>query len=91
VNLRDALLDRDANLLPSTLAQQTATARANAAGFQLTRAVVTTEAEHDNDYVMQSDNEIVLVLPDKRRAANVPGPTLVDTAKFLMACTPNGI
>ena len=33
------------------------------------RAVVITEAEHDNDYVMQSDNEIVFVLPNNNRVA----------------------
>jgi hypothetical protein len=98
VNLRDALLQRDTDLLPTTLAVQTATARANGAGLGLTRAVVITEAEHNNDYVMQSDDEIVLVLPDERRAIiptpfpAPPYPTpLLNTAKFLMACTPNGI
>ena len=92
VNLRDALLQRDTNLLPTTLAVQTATARANGAGLQLTRAVVITEAEHNNDYVLQSDDEIAFVLPDPTRVTSfAASPNLLQTAEFLMACTPNGI
>jgi hypothetical protein len=100
VNLRTALLDRDpTTLLPTQLAIQTATARvdvaglpAGASGLNLTQAVVITEAEHDEDYVMQSGNEIVLVLPDLDRTTLVPaGAPLLATAEFLMACTPNGI
>ena len=67
-----------------------ATRKVNAAGFDLTRAVVITEAEHDSDYIMQSDDEIVFVLPDKKRVNAAPHH-LLDTAKLLMACTPNGI
>jgi hypothetical protein len=65
----------------------------------LARVVVITETEHENDYVMQSDDEIVLVLPDQARTTNIPSPFpsrpyppgLVATAQLLMACTPNGI
>jgi hypothetical protein len=39
---------------------------------------------------MQSDNEIVFVLPNKTRLA-APAANLLDTAKLLMGCTPNGI
>jgi hypothetical protein len=91
-NLGDALLQRHPHtLLPTPLAIQTATARANAAGLNLTHAVVITEAEHDNDYIMQSGDEIVFVLPDSDRATTVPAGSLLATAEFLMACTPNGI
>ena len=91
-HLGDALLERDANsLLPTAGAMATATARVQAAGLNLTNAVVITEAEHDNDYIMQSGNEIVLVLPDASRANTVPAGNLLATAEFLMACTPNGI
>ena len=76
--------------LPTQGAVQAATKRIAAAGFDLTRAVVITEAEHDNDYVMQSDDEIVFVLPNKTRITAAP-KNLLDTAKLLMACTPNGI
>ena len=75
---------------PTKAAVADATRRVNEAGFDLTRAVVITEAEHDSDYVMQSDDEIVFVLPNKDRLKKPP-TNLLDTAKLLMACTPNGI
>lgn len=85
------LLERDGKTrLPTKRAVQEATARIKQAGYDLDRAVVITEAEHDNDYVMQSDNEIVFVLPNKSRVA-APAGHLLDTAKLLMGCTPNGI
>lgn len=85
------LLQRDPKTrLPTKRAVEDATNRIKRAGYDLTRAVVITEAEHDNDYVMQSDDEIVFVLPNKNRVAT-PTTNLLDTAKLLMACTPNGI
>lgn len=85
------LLERDPrSKLPTAAAVQEATRRVNAAGFDLTRAVVITEAEHDSDYIMQSDDEIVFVLPERKRVGAAPHH-LLDTAKLLMACTPNGI
>jgi hypothetical protein len=64
----------------------------------LKRAVVITEAEHENDYIMQSDYEIVFVLQDVARSkVSPPFPPkpysndLATVAQFLMACTPNGI
>jgi hypothetical protein len=45
--------------------------------------------EHDNDHEMVEDNEVVFVLPKETRAFN--GGLLLETAKLLMACTPNGI
>ena len=93
VPLGTTLVQRDANKLPTTLAKQTALARVQQAGFaNLTGAVVITELEHDNNYIMQSDSEIVFVLPDQNRVTLAPaGPALLDTAKLLLACTPNGI
>lgn len=85
------LLERDPHtLLPTPRAVQEATARVQQAGFDLQRAVVITEVEHDNDYIMQSDDEIVFVLPNKNRV-KTPATNLLDTAKLLMGCTPNGI
>lgn len=85
------LLQRDPKTeLPTPEAVKEATARVKRAGYDLKRAVVITEAEHDNDYVMQSDNEIVFVLPNKNRVVSPP-VNLLDTAKLLMGCTPNGI
>jgi hypothetical protein len=70
----------------------------NIVGLNLTRAVVITEAEHDNDYILQSADEIAFVLPDITRVVHptpFPPPPypadLLATAEFLMACTPNGI
>ena len=89
--LEAKLLERDRKTnLPTAGAVKEATARVKRAGFDLTRAVVITEAEHDSDYIMQSDDEIVFVLPSKKRVAS-PAANLLDTAKLLMACTPNGI
>jgi hypothetical protein len=76
--------------LPTPKAVREATARVKRAGYDLTRAVVITEAEHDNEYLMQSDDEIVFVLPNKSRVKSPP-VNLLDTAKLLMGCTPNGI
>jgi hypothetical protein len=85
------LLERDSHtLLPTPRAVQEATARVKQAGYDLERAVVITEVEHDNDYIMQSDSEIVFVLPNKSRVSS-PSTNLLDTAKLLMGCTPNGI
>jgi hypothetical protein len=83
------LLERDDDGLPTDGAVADATKRINEAGFDLSRAVVITEKEHDNDYIMQSDDEIVFVLPDKSRLKH--GKHLLQTAELLMACTPNGI
>lgn len=85
------LLERDPHThLPTARAVHEATTRVKHAGYDLDRAVVITEAEHDSDYIMQSDNEIVFVLPNKNRVAT-PSTNLLDTAKLLMGCTPNGI
>ncbi len=88
------LLDRDAAGVPTTVAVTTATNAVNTlAGLDLRRAVVITEAEHDGDYTMQSDDEVVFVLPDEGRLRAAPPPLAnrLETAKLLMACTPNGI
>jgi hypothetical protein len=62
-----------------------------ARGFYLNRAVVITEAEHDHDYTIELDDEVVLVLPNQDRVSPRPGQSLLDTARLLMSCTPNGI
>jgi hypothetical protein len=61
-------------------------------GMALKRAVIITEEEHDNHYTMQDDDEVVFVLPNPSRiAANANRKQLLESAKLLMACTPNGI
>ena len=88
--LREGLLERDNRDLPTASAVALATAAVNASGgFSLSRAVIISEEEHDRDYVSSDANEVVFVLPNPKRAV---GPSsLVNTARLLMACTPNGI
>ena len=87
------VLQRDGDGNPTQHAYDDATAAINAAGFDLERAVIISEEEHDDDYTMQFDNEVVFVLPDRDRAKDpaTSAPKLLETAKLLMACTPNGI
>ena len=67
-----------------------ATTAINAAlpGYSLKSAVIISEAEHDSGYTMETEDEVVFVLPN---FARVSGANLLETAKLLMACTPNGI
>jgi hypothetical protein len=61
-------------------------------GFYLENPVVITEAAYKNHYKLRDDNEVVFVLPDPRRVqTNEPGQHLLETARLLMAITPNGI
>jgi hypothetical protein len=100
-HLQDALLERNPpnSKIPSADAVKVATNAVNIlAGMDLRRAVVISEAEHDDDYTMQTDDEVVFVLPNNARAVlpnPIPGPPrpphILETAKLLMACTPNGI
>jgi hypothetical protein len=87
------VFERDANGNPTTNAVKDATDLINGAGFDLVRAVIISEEEHDNHFTMQEDNEVVFVLPNKNRFKTpvASGHNLLDTAKLLMACTPNGI
>jgi hypothetical protein len=96
---RANLLDRHpVTGLPTATAVKTATNAVNGlGGCSLKSAVVITEAEHDDDYTMQNPDEVVFVLPnDTRQPAPPPAPApttpqLLETAKLLMAGTPNGI
>jgi len=83
------ILDRQ-NGRPTQQAVNEATQKIRAAGFDLERAVIISEAEHDDDYTMENDLEVVFVLPNQNRVKNNP-TNILDTAKLLMACTPNGI
>jgi hypothetical protein len=62
-------------------------------GFNLQRAVVISEDEYYAGYTIdQDDPEIVFVLPNMNRVRVHPaGHPLLETAKLLMATTPNGI
>ena len=92
----DASLDQILKRTPQGWATQAAVTQATAAinkaapGFGLTRAVIISEEEHDRGYTMQNvdDDAVVFVLPNATRRS---GADLLNTAKLLMACTPNGI
>ena len=98
-HLADALLQRDNSGNPTPLAIEVATYRMREAHIDLERAVVISEEEHDMDYYMQDDLEVVFVLPRPKRLHGTPvhipntpiTPDLLATAKLLMACVPNGI
>ncbi len=91
-DFRDALLKREADHITVTpAAAELAKASLAARGFYLKRAVVISEAEYDNDYKMQDPNEVVFVLPNQHRVTPRPGQSLIETARLLMATTPNGI
>jgi hypothetical protein len=70
--------------------QATDAINAAAPNFNLKRAVIITEHEHDNGYTVETEDDVVFVLPRPERA-NLAGANLLNTAKLLMACTPNGI
>jgi hypothetical protein len=52
--------------------------------------VVISEDAYNAGYTRQNDDEVVFVLP-KHNGTCPPGQNLLDTAKLLMALTPNGI
>jgi hypothetical protein len=61
-------------------------------GVFLNHPVVLTEAEYNNGWQQEDDDEVVLVLPDEARTTAASGGfDLLETAKLLMAVTPNGI
>ncbi|MGX9431556.1 hypothetical protein [Bradyrhizobium sp. LeoA1S1] len=92
-NDRRHILDRDSPGIPTQQAVDEATELANReTGMALRRAVIITEEEHDNHYTMQDDDEIVFVLPNLSRVIRGSSQhQLLESAKLLMACTPNGI
>jgi hypothetical protein len=90
-DFRNALLEREADGTVTHAAAREARVALAGRGFYLQRAVVIKESEHDNDYTMQHPNEVVFVLPNQDRVTPRPGQSLLDTARLLMACTPNGI
>ena len=61
-------------------------------GIYLKAPVVITEDQYNNNYVQQDPDGVVFVLPNPPRTVAPPqGQSLLETAKLLMACTPNGI
>ena len=60
-----------------------------ARGINLTNPIVLTEREFNEGWDRDSADQVVFVLPNDTRAT--AGTPLLETAKLLMACTPNGI
>lgn len=76
---------------PDAVAEATALINSET-GMNLKRAVIITEQEHDNDYTTPDPDEVVFVLPNRTRVgAAATQYQLLESAKLLMACTPNGI
>ena len=92
-NLDKIVTDR-VNGVASTTAITQATNAINAAypTFKLAQVEIITEDEHDNGYRTDNENAVVLVLPNKERVKDTnDSGSLLNSAKLLMACTPNGI
>lgn len=62
-------------------------------GIFLQNPVIIDEATYWNDrHTKGSDDEVVFVLPDRARTGTPKtGHSLLETARLLMACVPNGI
>ena len=61
-------------------------------GIYLSKPHIITEAQYYNGHHCEDPDEVVFVLPNKPRVVNPPpGRSLLETAKLLMAITPNGI
>ncbi len=61
-------------------------------GIYMSEPIVITEKEYDDGFVWDPQEGVVLVLPNKSRTTVTPAnQSLVETAKLLMACVPNGI
>jgi hypothetical protein len=81
------------SLLVGTPLQRMAAAQGALQGFPLrpiglASPIVITEDEYDDGWESDDDNQVVFVLPN---AARKSGVNLLETAKMLMACVPNGI
>ncbi len=91
---QDSLMERDANGKVTDAAALVARVSLAERGIYLNRAVVISEYEFNNDYTVPpayADEEVVFVLPDPSRVTPRSGQSLLDTARLLMATTPNGI
>jgi hypothetical protein len=61
-------------------------------GIYLNHPVVITEDQFHHGFPVPDPTAVVFVLPDQPRIGVPPlGQSLLETARLLMACTPNGI
>jgi hypothetical protein len=88
---RKQLVDRDPKGNVTDLAKKSARAALAARGIYLNAAIVITEDEYDSGHVLHHNDAVAFVLPNKTRVTPRPGQSLLETARFLMAATPNGI
>ena len=88
----DKIMERNhGEATPTAVKQATDAINAAAPTFKLKQVVIISEAEHDDGYTAEKD-DVVFVLPNKERVADITSSaSLLNTAKLLMACTPNGI
>jgi len=80
------------SLLMGTTVQRTAAAQTALQGLpihpiDLASPIVITEDEYNDGWQADNVDQVVFVLPNATRQVG----NLVETAKFLMACVPNGI
>ncbi len=90
-DFKKQLTDRNTNGIATDLAKNVARSSLAARGIYLKSVVVITEDEYDKDHVLNDADEVALVLPNLSRVTPRPGQSLLDTARLLMAATPNGI
>lgn len=88
---RDGLVGDATPNLP--IAQRIANAQSALQGLpihpiSLASPIVITEDEYNDGWELDDDDTVVFVLPNASRQS---GTNLVETAKMLMACVPNGI
>jgi hypothetical protein len=81
------------SLLTGTNVQRTAAAQGALQSLPLrpiglASPIVITEDEYNDGWESDNDEQVVFVLPN---AARQSGVNLLETAKLLMACVPNGI
>jgi hypothetical protein len=91
-------LGQHTNLVTGTAANRSAAAKATLAakGLYLEQPIVIKESEYDAGFSLADaalPAAVVFVVPDVSRATITVGtpPALLETAKMLMAVTPNGI
>jgi hypothetical protein len=85
---RDELVGDATNVpIATRKANAIAALQALANPIGLTSPIVLTEAEYDDGWDQDDPDQVVFVLPKLTRQSG----NLLETAKLLMACTPNGI
>jgi hypothetical protein len=81
------------SLTVGTIAQRTQAAQAALANLPnkpigLAQPIVIREDEYNDGWECDNDDQVVFVLPNESRNSGVD---LLETARLLMACVPNGI